>query len=403
MLLKYEERAKRVIKGKEEIKFSSGSGFHLVILKGRAKSEKQVSGSATDDEELTIQIDDKTFPKLGSSSKKVLDSPAAINGGRSHNLSKTVHFLTTLFGKDHKIILKTDDPTATATLESLEVYTFHLTDAFTLEPKLQAEDGDRREWTTFVLDNLPLNSFTAELNLKRRFLDSDDVKVIVDGQIKRNDRSILHKLWYFAASILTGEIQTETFSVNLSTGLHYIEFWADRMPTIDKITFNFGSSPSKRIPTVDDPKWTGDFADDSDQIILARAIFGEARSEKLPDEARIAVGWSIKNRVEDSRWPNTYQEVITQDQQYSAFNATDPNRKYVENPFWTESDIDKKAWYNCFDIAGKVISGELKDSANGANHYYDSSITAPYWATKETLVLTINDVDNNPTLFFHKL
>lgn len=402
MLLKYEDKTKRVIKGEEEIKFSSDSGFHLVILKGRAKSEKQLNESATDDEDLTIQIDDKTFPQLANPNR-LIDSPAAINGGRSHNFSKTVYFLTNLSGKDHKVILKTDDPVGAATFENLEVHTLDLNNTFTLEPKIQAEDGNRREWITFVLDNLPLNSFTVELNLKRRFLDSDDVKVIVDGQIKRNDRSILHKLWYFAASILTGEIQPETFNVNLLTGLHYIEFWADRMPTLDKVTFNLGSSSGKRIPTVDDPKWTGDFADDSAQIILARAIFGEARSGKLPDEARIAVGWSIRNRVEDSRWQDTYQEVITQDQQYSAFNAIDSNRKYVENPFWTEIDIDKKAWYNCYDIAGKVISGESKDPTNGANHYYDSSISAPYWVTKETLVLTISDIDHNPTLFFHKL
>lgn len=402
MLLKYEDKTKRVIKGKEEIKFSSGSGFHLVILKGRAKSEKQLNEFATDDEDLTIQIDDKTFPQLANFNR-LIDSPASINGGKTHHLLKIVYFLTNLSGKEHKIILKTDNSPDTATLESLEVFSFDLADTLTLEPKIQAEDGNGREWITFVLDNLPLNSFTVELNLKRRFLDSDDVKVSVDGQIKRNDRSILHKLWYFAASILTGEIQTETFNVNLANGLHYIEFWADRMPTLEKVIFNLGSFSGKRIPTVDDPKWTGDFADDSDAIILARAIFGEARSEKLPDEARVAVGWSIRNRVKDSRWPDTYQEVITQAFQYSAFNEDDSNRPYVENPLWKNNDINKTAWYNCYNIAGKVISGEAKDPTHGANHYYDDSIPAPYWATPETLVLTIYSFDNISALIFHKL
>lgn len=359
MQLIFEDRSKRIIKGQEEIKFSSSSGFHLIILTGRAKDEKQLSKLATDDEELTLEIDGKIFPKLGSNSKQVLDSPAAINGGRSHNLSKTVYFLIYLEGKNHKIILKTDNPPDTATFESLEVYSLDLVDILTLEPKLQAEDGDRREWIPFVLDNLALNEFIVSFNLKRRFLDSDDVKVIVDGEIKRNDRNLFRKLWYFIASIFIGEIQTETFNVNLSEGLHYIEFWADRMPTLEKITFNFGSlPPAKRIPTVDDPEWTGDFADDSDQIILARAIFGEARSTLLPDKARIAVGWSIRNRVEDSRWPNTYQEVI---------------------------------------------NGELNDPTNGANHYYDSSIPTPYWSSSETLVLTIKNSEDKNVFFFHKL
>lgn len=100
--------------------------------------------SSTDDEELTVKIDNKVFPKLGSNAKRVLNSPAAINGGRLHNLSKTVYFLTYLSGKDRKIILNVDDPPGTATFESLEVYTLDSTDKLTLEPKIQAEDGDRR-------------------------------------------------------------------------------------------------------------------------------------------------------------------------------------------------------------------------------------------------------------------
>ncbi len=408
MLLIHKDNRKRIIKAKEEIKFSSSSGYHLIFLTGRAKSEKQISESSTDDEELTVQIDDKIFPKLGSDSKKVLDSPASINGGKSHNLLKTVYFLTPLSDKDHRIVLKTDKLPNTATFESLEIYSLDSLDTLTLEPKIQAEDGDRREWITFVLDNLPLQEVSITITYSRRKRDSDDIKIKIDGQTQNNLlRDIKHFLWYFVGSLIPliskTKSESQTFTANLPSDLHYIELDADRMPTLDRITLNFSSLSTKRIPTFDDPKWTGDFADDSDQIILTRAIFGEARSNKLPDEARIAVGWSIRNRVEDPRWPDTYQKVITQDQQYSAFNETDPNRKYVENPFWAESDIDRKAWYNCYDIAGKVINGELKDPANGANHYYDSSISTPYWATKETLVLTINDLDNKPILFFHKL
>lgn len=86
MKLIKENRQKRIIEGKEEIKFSSISSYHLIVLTARAKGEKQISESSTDDEELTLQIDDKTFPKLGS--KALVDSPAAINGGGVHNLAK---------------------------------------------------------------------------------------------------------------------------------------------------------------------------------------------------------------------------------------------------------------------------------------------------------------------------
>lgn len=64
---------------------------------------------------------------------------------------------------------------------------------------------------------------------------------------------------------------------------------------------------------------------------------------------------------------------------------------------------NKTAWYNCYDIAGKVINGEVKDPIGGANHYYDDSISVPNWATKETQVLTIKSLNNESALIFHKL
>lgn len=395
-----EDKNQRIIKGQEEITFSSLTSYHLIILRARAKGEKQISESSTDDEDLTIQIDDKKFP-----------SPADISGGSLHNLSKTVYLLTFLQGKDHKLILNADDPPGTATFEKLEIYTFDPTDTLTLEPKIQAEDGDRRSWITFALDNIPLKDVSITVTYSRRKKDSDDIKVKIDGQAQENLlRNIKHFLWYFAGSLIPliepTRTESQSFTTNFSSGFHYIEIDADRMPILEKITFNFGSKlpTQKNVPTVDNPKWTGSFDDDTDQMILARAIFGEARDWLYPDKARIAVGWSIRNRVEDSRWKNTYQEVITQAKQYSAFNENDKkNRPYIENPFLGKVESNRTAWYNCYDIAGKVIHGEVKDPTNGANHYYDDSIATPYWATKETYVITIKRSDNKAALIFHKL
>lgn len=408
MQLVHEDKKKRKIENKEEIKFSSSSSYHLIILTARAKGEKQISGLSADDEELTLKIDNKTFPKLDS--RVLVDSPAAINGGRLHNLSKIVYFLTYLQGKDHRIMLNTDDPPGTATFESLEIYTFDSIDNLILEPKVQAEDGDRRSWIALALDNIPLANISITVTYSRRKRDSDDVKVKIDGQTKENLlRNIKHFLWYFAGSsiplISSTKTESQSFTTSFLSGLHYVEIDADRMPILEKIILNFGKKLSipKRIPTVDDPKWTGDFSDDPDQIILARAIFGEVRDWLYPDKARVAVGWSIRNRVEDSRWPNTYQKVITQTEQYSAFNENDNNRPYVENPFLEKTDPNKTAWYNCYEIAGKIISGKVEDPTSGANHYYDDSITAPSWATKETHSITIKRSDNKAALIFHKL
>lgn len=276
MKLVKEDRQKRIIKGQEEIKFSSSSSYHLIILTARAKGEKQISESSTDDEELTLQIDNKTFPKLGSNSNKVLDSPASINGGRLHNLSKTVYFLVNLSGKDHKIILNTDDPPGTATFESLEIYTLDPTNILTLEPKIQAEDGDRREWITFVLDNTPLVDVSLTITYSRRKRDSDDVKIRIDGQTQSNIlRDIKHFLWYFAGSLIplisSTRTETQTFTTNFPSGLHYIELDADRMPTLNSIEIKLGGIITSKdsIEQYQDTKFGHDYNKLDEYIIKA--------------------------------------------------------------------------------------------------------------------------------------
>lgn len=369
MKLIKKDQQKRVIYNQEKIQFSSFSSWHLIIINARAKSEKQLSLQATDDEDLTVSIDDKTFPEAGSN--RLIDSPAAFSGGKLYDLIKTVYFLTNLSGKDHKLILKVDDTPGTATFEKLEIYTLDSTDKLILESKIQAEDGDRREWITFVLDNLPLKEFAVSFNLKRRFIDSDDVKVIVDGDVKRNNSSLLHKLWYFIASLLTGETQAETFSVNLSVGLHYIEFWADRMPVFEKITLDFGSQlPTKRIPTIDNPEWTGNLDDDTEIMLLARTVYGETGGED--EEAKIAVAWAIRNRVEDNqnRWGKSYHDVILSDFQYEPFNNpnSDPFKK-ITQPLLGDP-LEKRVWQESYRVAEAVFLGKESDSTKGANHFY---------------------------------
>lgn len=144
MKLIFEDRRSRAIKTKEEIKFSSFSSYHLIIITARAKSEKQLGDQITDDEDLTVKLDGKSFPKLGSD--RLIDSPAAFSGGK---------------GKDHKIVLEADNPPGTATFENLRVYALNPVEELILEPNMQAEDGDRRPWISFALDNLALKIYNT--------------------------------------------------------------------------------------------------------------------------------------------------------------------------------------------------------------------------------------------------
>ena len=387
MTLIYQDNKKRIIKGHEEIGFSSFSSFYLLVLTARVKGEKQISSSATDDEDLTVTIDDKLFPT---------DSPAAFSGGSLHGFSKIIYVLTFLKGRKHTVELTTDKPSNTATFESLQIYTLTFKKEFSLPVEQQAEDGDRRPWITLVLDGLPLVSFSPKVTYSRRKRDSDDVKIIVDGKIQGNLwRTIKHFLWRYAGSLLppfSTKTEAETFTVTLSSGLHNLEFEADRMPTLHSLVFDFGITPPipKGIPTIDNPLWTEDFYDDTEEMLLARAMYGEAGGESY--EAKVAVGWAIRNRVEDSknRWGMTYHEVILAKYQYEPFNnpRADSFKKITQPPL--DDLSEKQAWVDSYKAARLVFSGKVTDTTGDANHFYvPSDQPKPDWVDEEQFTVQI--------------
>lgn len=265
MDLVFEDGKKRIIK-KEDISFSlKTSGLYLIEIVARVKGEKQLGGS--DDEDLRIEINKKKFPLL-KNPERYIDSPVAFAGGKLKGLKETICFVLSLDLGKHILSLIPDQ---SANLESIRI--FKVSSNLNLEnlditTSNNAEDGERYPWITYVISDTALIKFTANFKLKRRFIDSDDVKVIIDGNVQKNYQSIFHKFWYFIASIIRGEIQDETFNTNFSPGLHYIEFWADRMPELKKITF-FGLSASQTDKTIEEKVRDKaiDFGFDSEMIL----------------------------------------------------------------------------------------------------------------------------------------
>ncbi|MCL0095781.1 SpoIID/LytB domain-containing protein, partial [Dehalococcoidia bacterium] len=150
--------------------------------------------------------------------------------------------------------------------------------------------------------------------------------------------------------------------------------------------------PSEPVnqPTVDNPRWTGNFYDDTVQMILARAIFGEARGEI--DKGKIAVGWVIRNRAENPRWWGSgYHGVILHPWQFSSFNEGDPNRPFVEDPLHTGSIVDKIAWQNSYEIAGKILENKVPDPTFRADHFYSIFISPPWWADPAKFTVQIGN------------
>lgn len=245
MKLIFEDSKSRRIDKSGDLEFATpAAGLFLLEISARAKNRKQVG--RTDDEDLRVEIDGRKFPQLGNP-QRYLDSPAAFSGASLKGLRQTNFFLIPLANGPHTVSLMADEG---ATLESLKVWQVEGWETIDLRLGLDqlAEDGDRRPWLVFALVDLSLVSFSLSVRLKRRFIDSDDLKIIVDGEIKRNHRGLLHKFWYFVASLVSGEEQSETFVVGLPVELHYLELYADRQPLINGIFFRglgFATPPEK--------------------------------------------------------------------------------------------------------------------------------------------------------------
>ncbi|PIR61518.1 MAG: hypothetical protein COY81_00930 [Candidatus Pacebacteria bacterium CG_4_10_14_0_8_um_filter_43_12] len=383
----------------------SKSGLYAISITARCK----------DSSDLRVEIDNRLFREIPPKKNiQKYDIPPAWNGNQLRGLQQTNVFLIKLESGEHTL---TFFPKGQATVETWDFWAIDDSTDITFNLDKQAEDGDKRPWFSFVLVDLPLVSVLAQVSVSWHYFDGDDAKVAIDNQLEPNPNSLLWRNWVWHATpiqLFSGpKKEQKIFTKNLSSGMHYLELWADKTPTLHQVSLNLGKIDLKQktdqispIPTVSNPEWTGNFADDPDQIILARVLFGEARNTLVPDEARIAIGWVIKNRVDSSGWSNSYREVITTPSQFSSFNRGDDNRPFVENPLYTDNPIDKKAWEHAYELAGKIISNEIEDPTKGANHYYDDSISTPSWAENQQLTLTIsylNQYEKKVSIFFFQL
>lgn len=231
----FSDSNEKILKTTRSINFNiQNKGIYLIQVSAKTKDEKQLDG--TDDEDLRVEIDGRKFPLL-SNQQRYFDSPAAFSGGATHGLTKVVFFILWLDTGYHQLNFIPDLAATVMEMSIRQISEDSSLSEFNLPLNLTAEDGDRRDWLTFVLVDAKLESFTPELILKRRFIDSDDVKITIDDLIKQAHYNNRQKLWYFVASLLRGEQQSKEFKANLPIGLHYVELAADRTPTLNTINF----------------------------------------------------------------------------------------------------------------------------------------------------------------------
>lgn len=370
------------------------NGIYIIEISARAKNWRQNKLKLFDDDDLRVEIDKIKFPKFYSKKRGLWNGPANWNGNQLKNLKQTNLFIVFLQKGEHLLHFFSDREPI---VENFGIRKFSNKNLISKEAQIN-EDGERRPRFNIIIVNLPLYKFTASASAKegrahqQNKRDDDNLKLIINGKIQKTERG--HKNWYWCGNELKGESKVFSKKLFFPSATHYIEFWADRTPILKDIKLE--GLKGFLSPTVDNPKWTGDFHDDTEQMLLARAIFGEARG--IGRRGKIAVGWSIKNRVGDSRWGDNYYDVILREKQYSAFNKTDKNYPFVTDPLHTGNVSEEKSWRECYEIAGEVIDGELEDPTGGANHYYSDYINSPYWTKSRQAEFKIK-IDN--TFFYY--
>ena len=223
----------------------SKSGLVAVFISARCKSKKQ--SDSHNDEDLRVEINGARFREIPPEKNiQLFNIPPSFNGSKLKGLKKTVIFLTVLPKGENIISLI---PQNSAFVEEIKVQALSSAQNLHLEINQQAEDGDRRPWYTFALINLPLQRFSVETTVQKRFWDSDDVKIIVDGDVKRNIEDGKHIFWYIVGGVLgwiiyrlvgkKKKIKAE-FDELLDSGTHYVEVHADRKPILHNVELDFG-------------------------------------------------------------------------------------------------------------------------------------------------------------------
>lgn len=116
----------------------------------------------------------------------------------------------------------------------------------------------------------------------------------------------------------------------------------------------------------------------ADVAFLALCLWREARGET--HECKVALAWSIMNRVAAKQWGNTIMSVIFQRLQYSSLT-------YKGDPqlvLWPQ-DSDA-SWQTCLKVADETLEGLNINPIDGADSYHDISISPPDWAKKSVFV-----------------
>lgn len=116
-------------------------------------------------------------------------------------------------------------------------------------------------------------------------------------------------------------------------------------------------------------------ANKGEVLVLARTIYGEARSETR--KGMEAVADVVMNRVRRKFFGKSVEGVCRFPEQFSCWNRTDPNFRIIRDK---KPSLGDRVFDMCFEIAGHAVQQTAPLHVTPATlHYHAASIAKPSW------------------------
>jgi len=147
------------------------------------------------DDDLTLKLDGIEFPKRGLKQKRLFDGEVAFNGNNLKGKKKTDLFLAKLSKGEHILQFLVDQRPKIYSIRIYQLQENEKEIEFLPRDNYPVEEGNRRQWLTIILVNLPLKSLKIRASAKegKKFLffkrDDSDLKLIINGKIQKKPRA----------------------------------------------------------------------------------------------------------------------------------------------------------------------------------------------------------------------
>jgi hypothetical protein len=308
-------------------------------------------------QDLRVEIDELKLREVPSGNKpKYFDIPSTWNGSNLKRTEKIIVFILKLTEGVHTI--KFIPKRGAEILNEPQISKLDSNSSLSVLKDVQSLEKDRQSWVTVVTVDFPINFLDVEVTCKKRdAFDSDDVKLVIDGEIQKNSNPTWWgKNWFWQGKDLQGKTQSNRFYLGLAKGIHYIELWADRKPFLNKLDLNIfenndNQDEKNNIPVGPyenkGPLGNSDY-NRYDGII--EEVVNKWNEEFLRD----------KYPVEKPLDPNLVKAIIYRESKMGYYPGGEINVMQVGNPgdpslktlngelaeYWMQNGIEKKLDYN---------------------------------------------------------